>query len=122
MFGRLANCYSLSNDIILVHASSVDRVRGHSFSQPDIIHSASQHFDSLIEFLESCALNGNLTMPTLLFTVAPSGAAYFHDLLTCLAKFDEDVSLEATPQFVRRPYLVPTLDLWTDEISSAFRV
>ncbi|KIW32897.1 uncharacterized protein PV07_04410 [Cladophialophora immunda] len=40
-------------------------------------------------------------MPTLLFTVAPSGAAYFHDLLTCLAKFDEDVSLEATPQFLR---------------------
>ncbi|EXJ69070.1 uncharacterized protein A1O5_08005 [Cladophialophora psammophila CBS 110553] len=40
-------------------------------------------------------------MPTLLFTVAPSGAASFHDLLTCLAKFDEDVSLEATPQFFR---------------------
>lgn len=39
-------------------------------------------------------------MPTLLFTVAPPGVAYFHDLLTCLAKFDEDVSLEATPQFV----------------------
>ena len=39
-------------------------------------------------------------MPTLLFTVAPSGVAYFHDLLTCLAKFDEDVSLEASPQSV----------------------
>ncbi|KAH0831638.1 putative DNA repair protein rad9 [Fonsecaea pedrosoi] len=40
-------------------------------------------------------------MPTLVFTVAPSGATYFHDLLTCLAKFDEDVSIEATPQFFR---------------------
>ncbi|OAP59924.1 hypothetical protein AYL99_04926 [Fonsecaea erecta] len=40
-------------------------------------------------------------MPTLLFTVAPPGAVYVHDLLTCLAKFDEDVSLEATPQFLR---------------------
>jgi hypothetical protein len=40
-------------------------------------------------------------MPTLLFTVAPSGVAQIHDLLTCLGKFDEDVSLEATPQFVR---------------------
>lgn len=39
-------------------------------------------------------------MPTLLFTVEAPGAASIHDLLTCLAKFDEDVSLEATPQFV----------------------
>ena len=39
-------------------------------------------------------------MPTLLFTVAPSGVVHFHDFLTCLAKFDEDVSIEATPQFV----------------------
>lgn len=39
-------------------------------------------------------------MPVLLFTVAPQGVGYIHDLLTCLAKFDEDVSLEATPQFV----------------------
>lgn len=39
-------------------------------------------------------------MPTLFFSVAPSGAVHIHDLLTCLAKFDEDVSLEATPQFV----------------------
>ncbi|KIW66335.1 hypothetical protein, variant [Phialophora macrospora] len=40
-------------------------------------------------------------MPTLLFTVAPSGVVHLHDFLTCLAKFDEDVSLEATPQFLR---------------------
>ncbi|EXJ81031.1 hypothetical protein A1O3_07319 [Capronia epimyces CBS 606.96] len=40
-------------------------------------------------------------MPTLLFIVGPPGAASIHDLLTCLAKFDEDVSLEATPQFLR---------------------
>ncbi|OCT51025.1 putative DNA repair protein rad9 [Cladophialophora carrionii] len=38
-------------------------------------------------------------MPTLLFTVAPSGVVHLHDFLTCLARFDEDVSLEATPQF-----------------------
>ncbi|KIV84811.1 hypothetical protein PV11_00568 [Exophiala sideris] len=40
-------------------------------------------------------------MPVLLFTVAPQGVGHVHDLLTCLAKFDEDVSLEATPQFLR---------------------
>ncbi len=40
-------------------------------------------------------------MPTILFTVGPSGVGHLHDLLACLAKFDEDVSLEATPQFVR---------------------
>lgn len=39
-------------------------------------------------------------MPTLLFTVAPPGVAHFHDFLTCLAKFDEDVAIEATPQSV----------------------
>ncbi|KIW19813.1 hypothetical protein PV08_00388 [Exophiala spinifera] len=40
-------------------------------------------------------------MPTLLFTVGPQGVGYIHDFLSCLAKFDEDVSLEATPQFLR---------------------
>ncbi|KAK5056046.1 hypothetical protein LTR84_012597 [Exophiala bonariae] len=40
-------------------------------------------------------------MPTFLFTVLPSGVGHFHDLLSCLAKFDEDVSLEATSQFLR---------------------
>ncbi|EXJ90578.1 hypothetical protein A1O1_03681 [Capronia coronata CBS 617.96] len=40
-------------------------------------------------------------MPTLLFTVGPPGVSAIHDLLTCLAKFDEDVSLEATPQSLR---------------------
>jgi hypothetical protein len=39
-------------------------------------------------------------MPTFLFTVVPQGVGYIHDLLICLARFDEDVSLEATPQFV----------------------
>ena len=39
-------------------------------------------------------------MPTLLFTVSPAGAARVHDILICLAKFDEDVTVEATPQFV----------------------
>ncbi|KIV89626.1 hypothetical protein PV10_07012 [Exophiala mesophila] len=40
-------------------------------------------------------------MPVLLFTILPSGVGALHDLLTCLAKFDEDVSLEATSQFLR---------------------
>jgi hypothetical protein len=40
-------------------------------------------------------------MPVLVFTVAPAGVGQFNDLLTCLAKFDENVSLEATPQNVR---------------------
>jgi len=39
-------------------------------------------------------------MPTLLFTVLPAGVAHLHDLLTCLAKFDENVALEATAQHV----------------------
>lgn len=39
-------------------------------------------------------------MPTFLFTVLPSGVGHLHELLSCLAKFDEDVSLEATSQFV----------------------
>jgi hypothetical protein len=34
-------------------------------------------------------------MPTLSFTVLPAGVAQLHDLLSCLAKFDENVSLEA---------------------------
>ncbi|EHY53025.1 hypothetical protein HRR83_006136 [Exophiala dermatitidis] len=40
-------------------------------------------------------------MPTLLFSVGPPGVTSIHDLLICLAKFDEDVSIEATPQFLR---------------------
>lgn len=34
-------------------------------------------------------------MPTLAFTVLPVGVTQLHDLLSCLAKFDENVSLEA---------------------------
>jgi hypothetical protein len=39
-------------------------------------------------------------MPTLLFTLGPAGVGHLHDLLVCLAKFDEDVSMEATTSFV----------------------
>jgi hypothetical protein len=39
-------------------------------------------------------------MPTLLFTVAPASVVHIHDLLACLARFDEDIAIEATPQFV----------------------
>lgn len=39
-------------------------------------------------------------MPSLSFTILPAGVAYLHDLLSCLAKFDENLSLEATPQEV----------------------
>ncbi len=52
-------------------------------------------------------------MPTFLFTVVAQGVGYIHDLLICLAKFDEDVSLEATPQFVSlniRPAMRPQLN------------
>lgn len=35
-------------------------------------------------------------MPTLKFTVLPTGVAQLHDLLSCLAKFDENISLEAS--------------------------
>jgi hypothetical protein len=34
-------------------------------------------------------------MPTLTFTVLPAGVAQLHDLLSCLTKFDENISLEA---------------------------
>lgn len=35
-------------------------------------------------------------MPTLLFSVSPAAVGQLHDLLNCLAKFDETVSWEAT--------------------------
>ena len=34
-------------------------------------------------------------MPTLAFIVMSGGVALLHDLLSCLAKFDENISLEA---------------------------
>ncbi|RMZ87546.1 hypothetical protein DV736_g5231, partial [Chaetothyriales sp. CBS 134916] len=40
-------------------------------------------------------------MPVLIFTLAPTGVGQVSDLLTCLAKFDENVSLEATPHNLR---------------------
>ncbi|ETN42992.1 uncharacterized protein HMPREF1541_02150 [Cyphellophora europaea CBS 101466] len=40
-------------------------------------------------------------MPTFLFSVAPAAVGQLHDLLSCLAKFDETVSLEATPETLR---------------------
>ena len=39
-------------------------------------------------------------MPTLAFTVLPGGVAQLHDLLACLAKFDENISLEAKDESV----------------------
>ena len=35
-------------------------------------------------------------MPILLFTVGPPAVGQLHDLLACLAKFNEDISIEAT--------------------------
>jgi len=35
-------------------------------------------------------------MPSLTFSVTPDGVARLHDLLSCLAKFDDDISIEAT--------------------------
>jgi hypothetical protein len=60
-------------------------------------------------------------MPTLLFTVAPAGAVRFHDFLNCLAKFDEDVSLEATPQFVRLESTLAILTAADNDASYGFR-
>ena len=39
-------------------------------------------------------------MTTLTFTVIPTDVTYLHDLLTCLARFDENISVEATAQGV----------------------
>lgn len=39
-------------------------------------------------------------MHTFLFTVAPAAVGQLHDILTCLAKFDENVSWQATHQTV----------------------
>jgi hypothetical protein len=40
-------------------------------------------------------------MPSLSFTVLPGGVGQIHDLLSCLVKFDENISLEASPSSVR---------------------
>lgn len=36
-------------------------------------------------------------MTVLSFTITPTGVGHIHDLLSCLARFDENVSLEASP-------------------------
>ena len=43
-------------------------------------------------------------MPTLAFTMLPAGVAQLHDLLSCLAKFDENISLEACNNNVSNPF------------------
>ena len=40
-------------------------------------------------------------MSLLSFTLLPSGVGQFHDLLSCLVKFDENISLEASSNSVR---------------------
>lgn len=40
-------------------------------------------------------------MPVFTFTTTPAGVAQLHDALSCLAKFDENISLEATAQEFR---------------------
>lgn len=45
-------------------------------------------------------------MPTFSFSVLPGGIAQFHDILSCLVRFDENISLEAGSNSVR---LLPTL-------------
>ena len=40
-------------------------------------------------------------MPTLAFTVMPAGVGQLYDLLSCLVKFDENISLEAYNDHVR---------------------
>lgn len=41
-----------------------------------------------------------LNMHTFLFSVAPAAVGQLHDILTCLAKFEENVSWQATHQNV----------------------
>lgn len=41
-------------------------------------------------------------MPTLSFTISPQGLARFHDAISCLAKFNEIVSIEAKERGVSR--------------------
>jgi hypothetical protein len=43
-------------------------------------------------------------MSFLSLTISPAGVGKLHDLLTCLAKFDENISLEATADRVRLVY------------------
>jgi hypothetical protein len=60
-------------------------------------------------------------MPTLAFTVLPAGVAQLHDLLSCLAKFDENVSLEACNNNVGNllsPYLTNPADLLVPHLQS----
>ncbi len=40
-------------------------------------------------------------MPSLSFTVQPSTVGQLHDILACLVKFDENISLEASSNSVR---------------------
>jgi len=39
-------------------------------------------------------------MPALTFTILPPGVAKLHEILLCLAKFDENISLEASADHV----------------------
>lgn len=52
--------------------------------------------------IKPAAVRDECKMPVLVFTLVPAGVGQLSDLLTCLAKFDENVSLEATPQNVRK--------------------
>jgi hypothetical protein len=40
-------------------------------------------------------------MAVLLFTLSPAAVGQLHDLLTCLARFDETIAWEASPEGVR---------------------
>jgi hypothetical protein len=46
-------------------------------------------------------------MPLLSFTVLPNGVGQLHDILSCLVKFDENISLEATTNSVRSITSIP---------------
>ena len=58
-------------------------------------------------------------MTILKFTIVPTGVAQLHDILSCLAKFDENVSLEASKDYVRLP-ATPCMN--ADSVSFAFQV
>ena len=84
------------------------RMRLSVFSQPIaicVLDRVSSRCQQLHELVAPCIRR---VMPVLIFTIAPAGVGQLSDLLTCLAKFDENVALEATPQGVGRSEMLST--------------
>jgi cell cycle checkpoint control protein RAD9A len=57
-------------------------------------------------------------MVTLNFTLTPEASARLHDLLSCLAKFSDTVSIEARKDTVQYPNLMDYAYIANDTCSS----